>query len=219
MFAYDLISNETPQVRITDKCGDVLYWMDENAVRQLPVFSANKFLGLVNQGVLQDLPEDQAVEYAYSTYINVMLPDDAHIFDILKLMTNASLSIVPIHNANGDYIGVVRHLDIIRMLGASAACKQPGALLELQMDQSDYSMSDIARIIEGNDAKILFSNIISDPKSRMINLVLKLNVTDISGVMQTFSRYGYKVKASGGDSEYEEDLRDRYDSLMNFINM
>jgi hypothetical protein len=42
---------------------------------------------------------------------------------------------------------------------------------------------------------------------------------DISAVLQTFSRYEYVVKASFSEGDYDELLRDRFDSLMSYLNI
>ncbi|MFT4986701.1 MAG: acetoin utilization protein AcuB [Glaciecola sp.] len=219
MFANDLISNETPQVRLTDLCGTVLDWMDEYDVLHLPVFEGNNFQGLISQSCLQDHPEEMSLDKMNNALLDIHVTLEAHMFDVVKLMNAASLSLVPVFKNEDEFLGVIRYVDIIKSLGASAAAKQPGALLELQMTNADYSMSDIARIIEGNDAKILYSNVVRLEETKDIKVYLKLNTLDVSGVLQTFSRYDYKVKSSVQDTEYEEDLRDRFDSLMNYLNM
>jgi len=154
-----------------------------------------------------------------NAFLDIHVTAEAHMFDIIKLMNSASLSVVPVFSKENEFIGVVRYVDVIKFLGSSAAAIQPGALLELEMHSSDYSMADVARIIEGNDAKILFANVVRLPESKDMKVYLKLNTTDIGGVLQTFSRYDYKVYSSVQDNEFEEDLRDRFDSLMNYINM
>jgi len=219
MYAHNLISNETPQVRTSDLCGTVLDWMDEYDVLHLPVFEGNKFQGLVSQSLLLDLAEEMPLANLPNAFLDIHVTAEAHLFDIIKLMNAASLSVVPVFTKEMEFSGVVRYVDVIKFLGSSSAAIQPGALLELQMHSTDYSMADMARIIEGNDAKILFANVVRLPDSKDIKVFLKLNTNDVSGVLQTFSRYDYKVFSSVQNNEFEEDLRDRFDSLMNFINM
>ena len=55
--------------------------------------------------------------------------------------------------------------------------------------------------------------------STLINVVLKLNTIEIGPILQTFDRYGYSIQASFGNEENEEDLKERYDSLMNYLNI
>jgi hypothetical protein len=87
------------------------------------------------------------------------------------------------------------------------------------LNQNDYALSEIAQIVETNDAKILSLYITSIPDSTMIELTLKINRMDIQPILQTFTRYEYTIKASFAEAEYYDDLLDRYNSLMNYLNI
>ncbi len=87
------------------------------------------------------------------------------------------------------------------------------------MSQNDYSLSEIAQIIESNDARVLSMYITSRIDSTTMEVILKVNKQDISGIMNTFNRYNYTIKASYGEEEDPGDLKDRYDSLMNYLNV
>ena len=47
---------------------------------------------------------------------------------------------------------------------------------------------------------------------------LKINKTEISGILQTFERFNYVVLASYNESEYHQNLQNRYDEFMRFLN-
>jgi len=55
--------------------------------------------------------------------------------------------------------------------------------------------------------------------STNMEVILKVNKQDINPVMSTFNRYNYTVKASYGEDEDPGDLKDRFDSLMNYLNV
>ena len=80
-------------------------------------------------------------------------------------------------------------------------------------------MAQIARIVEENDTKILSLFINSDPDSTKIELTLKVNREDIRAIIASFVRYNITVKATFQQSEFSEDLRNRFDLFMNYINM
>jgi hypothetical protein len=91
--------------------------------------------------------------------------------------------------------------------------------LVLELNIHDYSLSEIARIVESNDAKILSLYISSHIDSNKLELTVKINRTDLSPIIQTFNRYNYTIKASFHQSEYVDDLKDRFDSFMSFLNI
>jgi len=83
----------------------------------------------------------------------------------------------------------------------------------------DYSLADIARIIEQESAKILCVFAGTDKEKTKIELTLKLNVSDIQGIIQSLQRHSYVVKDSYQEPEYFEDMKDRYDSLMDYLDV
>ena len=80
-------------------------------------------------------------------------------------------------------------------------------------------MAQIAQIVESNDAKILSSYIMSSPESMTIEVTLKISQIELDRIIRTFERYDYVIKASYQKSSYEEDLKFRYDALMNYLNL
>jgi hypothetical protein len=86
------------------------------------------------------------------------------------------------------------------------------------MNKKDYSMSEIAQIVESNNLKILSAYITDVDEKNNIKLTLKLNKIDIAAVIQTFERYKYNVAASYNYSENTDNLSDRFDSLMRYLN-
>jgi hypothetical protein len=78
-------------------------------------------------------------------------------------------------------------------------------------------MAQIAQIVESNNARILSSYIISSNESTKLDVTLKINQLELTPIIRTFERYDYVVKASYQDGKGDEDIQQRYDSLMNFL--
>ncbi|HOI00443.1 MAG TPA: CBS domain-containing protein, partial [Bacteroidales bacterium] len=77
---------------------------------------------------------------------------------------------------------------------------------------------EIARIVESDDAKVLSLYIRTLPDSTRMEITLKVNKMKIPGMLQTFHRYNYLVTASFSEGETADDLRDRYNLLMYYLN-
>ena len=96
----------------------------------------------------------------------------------------------------------------------------PGAVIVLEMNAHDYSLAQIARIVEDNDAKILSSHVTSLANSFKIEVTLKINQTDMSSIIRSFMRFDYTIKASfQGKNRYEDVLRENYDQFMLYLNV
>ena len=101
-----------------------------------------------------------------------------------------------------------------------SALKQPGGILELELNVNDYTLTEISQIIEGNDARILSLYVSSPEESTKLNITLKVSATDISSIIQTFNRYNYTVKASYMESGEMEDLmHNRFEAFMKYLSI
>ena len=96
----------------------------------------------------------------------------------------------------------------------------PGGVIVLEMNAYDYSLAQIARIVEDNDAKILSSNVTSINNSFKIEVTLKINHTDLTSIIRSFMRFDYTIKASlQGKNRHEDVLRNNYDQFMLYLNV
>jgi len=89
----------------------------------------------------------------------------------------------------------------------------------IELNNNDYSLQEIAQIIESNDAKVLGLYVRTFPDSTKIEITIKLNKIDIRPVLQTLYRYKYGVTASFTEEEDDDVLKERFDSLMNYLNI
>jgi len=89
----------------------------------------------------------------------------------------------------------------------------------LELSRRDYSMTEIARIVESEGATLLSSFITSYPESERIDVTLKINLQHIHNILATFERFKYEIKASFNEAEYLDSLKERYQGLMSYLNV
>ena len=220
MHAIDLITDEIPPLRPSDTVARALDWMEEFKVGHLPVVDGRRLLGLLDDDALMDRndPKGQVgklLEAAEIPYVR----DGQHIYDVMKLMSERSLTVLPVLDMSGNYLGAISEHQAMKRLAEITNIREPGSVVVLEMNQHDYSLQEIAKIVEGNDGKVLsvYSHTLAN--STRVEVTLKINREDISDILQAFERYEYFVKGTYQGSRFHDDLRTRYDELMRFINM
>ena len=220
MIANDLISDEIPPLKDTDTGIRALHWMDEFKVAHLPVVKGVEYLGLVSDTDILDLPEpgmqlkDQDIQFA-----RPFVPSGVHIYEVMRLISDLNLSVVPILDENEQYLGSTNISHLMSLVVNTASIAETGSVVILELNQNDYHLSQIARIVEENDARILSSYITSAKDSTQLEVTLKINQTDISRILRSFERHEYDVTAHYQKGESLDNLRNNYESLMNFLNM
>ena len=219
MLAGDLIESEYPVVHPTDSVGKALELMDAFKLAHLPLVDGNLYLGLFSENFLLEQDESELLSEFSSQLAKPALHRDQHLLDAFQLMTNYKIDVVAVTTSDDLFIGAFGKSALISAIGALSAVQQPGGIVILEMNPSDYTLTQIAQIVEGNDARILASYISVQPNSAKIDLTLKINKEDLSGIIQTFNRYNYTIRASFHVSSDNEEMKRRYDELMNYLNM
>jgi signal-transduction protein with cAMP-binding, CBS, and nucleotidyltransferase domain len=220
MYARELISDDIPPLKTSDTGERALAWMDEFRVSHLPIVNSVDFLGLISESDILDFNSSSEPIGGHS--LNLSRPfvyDYQHTYDVLKVMSSLKLSVIPVLNDKDQYLGLIHLSTLLQHFAEMASMKESGGLLVLELNLHDYSLSEIARIVESNDAKILSLYISSHIDSTKLEVTIKINRTDLSSIIQTFNRYNYTIKASFHQSEYVDDLKDRFDSFMSFLNI
>jgi len=220
MRAEELISEIIPPLKFSETGEKALNWMNEFRVSHLPVVSKNEYIGLISENDIYDMPDPKMKLKDYFTNLpKPFIYSDRHVYEIMKMIADLKITVVPILDENNEYVGCTDLLYLMSQITAINSIKEVGGILVLEMNEHDYTMTQIARIVEENNAKILSSYITSLPDSTQIEVTLKINTTDLDRIIQTFNRYDYTVKASYQKGRLQEDLKKRYDELINFLNM
>jgi len=221
MTAKDLINETVISLRPTDIGSDALGLMDELRVSHLPVVNELDLIGLISDSDIYNRGEfEQAVWDGKVSLIRPYVYEHQHFYDALLMISEQKLTLLPVLNTKNHYLGVITLTDLVQQVSAITSLNNPGGILVLEINQKDYLLTEIAGIVESNDAKILSLYITSHPDSTKLELTIKVNRTDIGAILQTFYRYNYLVKASWSkEDSFTDGIQDRYDSLMNYLNI
>jgi len=221
MVAKDMISEVVPSLRTSDTGITALNWMDVFKIFHLPIVNDKEFLGLISESDIYDM--NQPSEPIGNHQLSLLRPyvlENQHVFEIMEVASRLKLSVIPVLDSQKNYMGVITLMDLLHYFSELSAFKNPGGIIVLEMNSNDFSMAQVAQIVEGNDAKILSAYITSHPDSVKLELTLKLNVLDVTSIKQTFNRYNYSVLGSYMLHDEEDDLlEDRFNLLMRYLNI
>ncbi len=220
MRAEELISEIIPPLKYSETGEKALNWMNEFRVSHLPVVKGNQLIGLLAENDVYDMPDPTLrLDECFLSLPKTFIYSNRHAYEVMKLIADSKITVVPILDENNEYIGCTDLLFLMSQITAVVSIKEPGGILVLMMNKHDYSLTEIARIVEENNAKILSSYITSAIDSTEIEVTIKINTTDLDRIIHTFNRYDYIIKASFAKGNFQDDLKRRYGELMNYLNM
>ncbi len=221
MVAKDLISQVIPSLKTSDTGQTALNWMEIFRISHLPIVNNQDFLGLISDADIYDMnqPEEPVGNHSLALF-KPYVTTEQHIFEVIGLASRLKLSVVPVLDSQNHYKGVVTTADLIRHLAGISSLDQPGGIIVLEMTERDYSLSQIAQIIEGNNVRVLSIYITSPKDSTQMEVTIKVNTSDFASVIRTFERYNYEVKTwVTSDDTLDDFYSERYDQLMKYLNI
>lgn len=221
MVAKDLISELIPSLKTSDLGQTALNWMEIFKISHMPIVNNQEFLGLISDTDIYDMnqPNEPIGNHAL-TLFKPFVTTEKHIFEVIGLASRLKLSVVPVLDSKNNYKGVITSNDLIRHIAGISSMDQPGGIIVLEVIDRDYSLSQIAQIVESNNVKILSMYITSSPGSTLMEVALKVNTSDLISVIRTFERYNYEVKTWVTDNDSMDSFySERFDLLMKYLNI
>jgi len=220
MFAIELISDAIQPVHTSDPIQKVIDRMVEFRVRHLPIVNDEQFLGLISENDFLGATDYQTSIGALGlSLVNPYVLEEQHIYDVIRLFYEQQLSVVPVLDQKKNYLGLISINAMNTYFARLTSVDQPGGIIVLEINNKNNSLAHMAQIVESDNAQILSSYVYQHPDSTRMEVTLKINKQDISAILATFLRYEYGIKATFNHTGDNDNSRDRYNSLMNYLNL
>ncbi|MDA3880120.1 MAG: CBS domain-containing protein [Prolixibacteraceae bacterium] len=220
MIAQELINNNLPVLNCKDTGTKALNIMESFKVSHLPVVSDDRYVGLVSDSFIYDRElEICALNEEIKAIAAPFVRNNQHLYEVMRVFNELKVTVLPVLYMDDAYCGAICIGDLTGKISGLFSVHEPGAVIVLELGRTDYSMSQIAQIVESNDAKILSLYTLSPENSMELDVTFKLNVTDVSSIIETFVRYDYTIKAVYAENSVLHDMfSERYDMFMKYIN-
>ena len=216
MLTRELISNSIPYLHTHDKVYHALQLMNDYHVAHLPVVENDSYLGVISEEQLLQSDDERTLNELQITDGSTSVQANDHFLKAIQTAVINKLSIVPVVEEK-QLLGIVTYNDLLRNASEFMSLSQPGALIVLEIDNKDYSFTEINRIVESNDAQITQLNTLTDPETGATQITIPVSKLEVSDIIATFQRYEYNVKYYFGEELYQNELRTNYDNLMNYL--
>ncbi|WP_131535737.1 CBS domain-containing protein [Pedobacter nototheniae] len=220
MFAEEIISSVIPPVRTDDTVQKVLDRMNEFKLKHMPVVNDLQFIGIASEDDLLGIQDHkQQIKDISLNLLNAFVFNNAHTYDVIRLLSQLKLTVVPVLDQQKKYLGVVSINNIVDYVADQYAVNEQGGIIVLEISNRDNSLAHISQIVEADNAQILSSYVNSFENSTRLELTLKVNKTEITSLVASLERYDYLVKEVYNNTQIDNGSQERFDSFMNYLNV
>lgn len=219
MIARELISQLIHPLRTSDTGEQALTYMQVYHLKHMPIVNNIQLLGTISEEDITTSPIDEAIG-SFSLGLNkAFVRETDHLFEVMSVMADHKLTAIPVVNAKGDYGGLITLEELIQYYARSFSFSEPGGIIVIEISKSDYSLAEISRVIESENATVLSSFLTHDEETRKMYVTIKTSQTDTQHLQATLERFGYVIKATFSEEGYFESLQDHYEAFLHYLNV
>jgi CBS domain-containing protein len=184
------------------------------------VVQDDKYLGIISEEDLLDVEEEKMpIELLQENFVNAAVSENEHFLTAVNCSNQFDTTIVPVINEEKELLGVITTPDLLKALGNFAGTNEIGGIIVLEMERSQFAISEISRIVESNDSHVLHLNTTVHPETGMLTVTLHINKKEIAAIVATFERYEYDVIYYFGVENFENEIHTNYRHLMNYLDI
>ena len=219
MLVKDFITKEFPVLKSFDTGEYALALMDDFKLKHLPLLNENMYRCLVSEKDLLAMP-NPAATIGDPVLLSPSVQENTHIHEAMALITRYQLSLLPVVNPEGEYLGAITRDKLIEILSELCSAEAAGSVFVLELMPQDYSLTDIARLIEANNAHVLNLLSYTDKDTGRLHLIIKIDLEDASPVIRSFERFNYTVLYYFMEKGMVDDLlQQRMEELVHYMNI
>ena len=217
MIVKDIISNDIPYLKKTDTIEYVLLVMEDYGVRNLPIVDNKQLSGYALRSLLESLDSNLTLETLKYGSEPISIDPNHSVISCIKSFFDNQFDILAVATKE-EFLGVVWSQDVLNGLGQSITAQSDGSALLIRCSVFNYSITEIGRLIEAEDGKILGLWSWQHEEDQNIDILLKLNIRHIDNITQILQSNGYTI-LNKINQQSDDLFEERYKSLINYLDI
>ena len=212
------ITNDFKPLSPNDTVDMAIVLFDNFRMDYLPVVEDDKLVGCLPSDFNLGIEKKRLIgEYVNESDL-FFLNKDVSLIDVLRVLGKYDSNTVFVTNNNYQYLGYITQYDVMSSLANKPFFSELGGVIVIKKSIKEYSISELAQIVESENAKII-GVIITDFIGDEVVLTIKINRMRLGTIEASLKRFGYVVLESYHENKNIDDLQERYDSLMSYLNI
>ncbi|TVZ27023.1 hypothetical protein JM83_2032 [Gillisia sp. Hel_I_86] len=212
------IVNDMEICQVTEKIGGLKKKFNELTYSHLPVGKDKVYLGCISENDVRCFDAEKTLaDYQYALE-GFYARESDNWLDTLETFAQNQTNILPVLGSENQYLGYLELTDILHQFNETPFLNEPGGILVLEKGSLDYSFSEIAQIIESQNARVL-GMFVSSQENDLTRITIKVNSPGLNEILQTLRRYGYSIISDHQEDLYNKNLKERSRYLDKYLNI
>lgn len=214
----DFLNNNIKALRTTDSVADAQDLFAEYPFSHFPVLEDGVYIGSAGAEDIELMDIEKTMGDLRYTFERFFVRNTSLWLDVLEVFAKNETNVLPVLDDKNNYVGYYEITDIIKFFHETPFLKENGGILIVEKGITEYSMSEVAQIVESNNGRLL-GLFISEANMDKVQITLKISMGGLSEIIQTFRRYNYEIVSEHQEDVYLNQLKDRSDYLDKYLNI
>ncbi|MEM9141794.1 MAG: acetoin utilization protein acuB [Bacteroidota bacterium] len=212
------IQTAIPVLDIGDSVEAAIAFFRDTTFSHIAVTQGGYFLGILGDMELDGAKASDTLEdYRYNLEA-FFVRRESNWLDVLTAFSRNDANLLAVLDDKEKVVGYYGLPEIVSSFIDTPFFTEPGDIVVIAKGAKDYAFSEIAQIVESNNAKVIGA-FITDIRNDIVQLTLKMSAASLNEVLQTFRRYNYTILLGNKDDQFMEDLKQRSDYLDKYLNV
>ena len=212
------INSEIKPLKHSDSIGEALDLFEDFSYSHFPVTEDGIYIGCITKETVEFSNSEALINDSRFHFERFFVRSSMIWLDVLEIFAKNDANILPVLDEKNNYIGYYELEDVISFLHETPFLKEEGGILIIEKELNTFSMSQVAQIIESNNAKIL-GLFISNVANNKVEITVKISQSGLNEIIQTFRRYDYEIISEHKEDSYLNSLKERSDYLDKYLNI
>lgn len=219
MLVAEIIQSSMPVLHYNDAVEQAIELLQQNNLEHLAVINNDNYEGLLSMDELITAEDGDTISMLADKFIHISINYNQHFLTALKLITESGITVLPVLSNTKEYLGVITERILVQCLSTFLSTDVPGGIFVLEMQKQKFSIGELSRIVETNDAFVTQINTYTEHLSGLLIVTFKINKTEVSDILATLQRYDYTVRYFFGEELFENGLKENFENLMSYLNV
>ena len=212
------INNEIKPLKHTQTIANAQDLFLDIPYTHFPVTEEGIYMGCISKENAELLNSEALINDSRFNFDRFFVRENMIWLDVLEIFAKNNSNIIPVLDTKNTYLGYYELEDVIRFLHETPFLKEEGGIIVVEKEIDKFSMSQVAQIIESNNAKIL-GIFISNVVGNKVEITIKISQSGINDIIQTFRRYEYEIISEHQEDSYLNSLKERSEYLDKYLNI
>ena len=214
----EFINNDIKPLRTSDSVASAQDLFAEYPFSHFPVLENGIYIGSADAEDTELMDMEKVRGDNRYSFDRFFVRDTTTWLDVLGVFAKNETNLLPVLDKDNKYLGYYEINDIVTFFHQTPFLKEEGGILVVEKGIVDYSLSQVAQIVESNNGRLL-GMMVSEANTEKVKITMKISLGGLSDIIQTFRRYNYEIITEHQEDSYLNTLKDRSDYLDKYLNI